>query len=130
RGFALDLDRDDFALAVLAADHDEVADAALGQLALDRRHPRPAGAAIRPGRVQEDAGVADELAAIGALAPLVFDADAVVLVVLVGGDIAVPFARDVQDALAHGEDALGIFASAPLEPGGQPGQVLAVEELD
>ena len=39
---------------VLAADQDQVADAALGELALDRRHPRPAGPAVGPGRVQED----------------------------------------------------------------------------
>ena len=85
---ARELHGDRLALRVLAADDDQVADAALGELALDRRHPRTAGAAVGPDRVQEDAGVAHELAAVGPLAPLVLDDQVVVAILLVGGDVA------------------------------------------
>src|SRR5262249_14894796 len=64
-------DGDGRALRVLAADDDEVADAPLRELALDRRHPGAVGVAVGAGRVQEDAGVPHRLAAVGLLAPLV-----------------------------------------------------------
>jgi len=44
-------------------------DATLGQLALDD-DIQSARAAVRPDSVEQDAGVAHELAAVGALAPL------------------------------------------------------------
>ena len=46
-GLAREPHGDRLAVRVLAADDDQVADAPLGELALDRRHPRAAGAAIR-----------------------------------------------------------------------------------
>jgi hypothetical protein len=63
----LDRDGDFLACFVFAADDDEVADAALGELAFNARHPRAAGAAVGADGVQEDAGVAYELAAVGFL---------------------------------------------------------------
>src|SRR5262245_26297279 len=47
-----ELHGNDLLLGVPAADGDEVADTALGELALDGRHPG-AGPAVRPGGVQE-----------------------------------------------------------------------------
>src|SRR5439155_21650604 len=103
-------DRDDLALGVLAADDDEVADAALSELALDARHPGAAGAAVRAGGVQEDARVANVLAAVGAPAPFVFHDQVIILVRLGGGDVAEAVAGDVQEAVLHGEPLARVFA--------------------
>src|SRR5262249_11458404 len=123
-------DRNLLAVSVFTADDDEVSVAALGELALDARHPGAAGAAVGAGRVQEDAGVAHEFAAVGALAPLVLDGQVIVLVLLVGGDVAVAVAADVQHTVLRGEDFLRVVALAVAEPGREAGEVLAVEEFD
>ena len=117
-------------LASLPRIDDQVADAALGELALDRRHPGAARAAVGAGRVQEDAGVAHELAAVGPLAPPVFDDQVIVAVRLLGGDVAVAVAGDVEQAVRDAEDLARVVALRVLEPGGEAGQVLAVEEAD
>src|SRR5262249_37190698 len=126
-----DLHGDDLALVVLAADDDEIADAALGELALDARHPRAlAGTAVGADGVQQDARVAHILAAVGALAPLVLDRKMIIAILLVRGDVAVAVARDVQHLVGDAEDLAGILTLGVAEPGGEAGQVLAVEEND
>src|SRR3954469_15587668 len=59
-------------------DDDQVADAPLRELALDRGHPGAARAAVGSGRMQQDAGVAHRLAAVGPFAPTVLHDQAVV----------------------------------------------------
>ena len=125
---ARELHRDRLARRVLAADDDQVADAALGELALDRRHPGAAGAAVGAGRVQQDAGVPHVLAAVGPLPPLVLDDQVIVAVLLLGGDVAEAVAGDVEHAVLDAEDLARVVGLRVLEPGGQAGQVLAVEE--
>src|SRR5262249_15212033 len=63
-GVAGKSDRNRFAGLVLAANDDEIADAALGELTLDRGHPGAArGAAVRADGMQENAGIAHILSA-------------------------------------------------------------------
>ena len=81
----------------------------------------PPGAAVGPGRVQQDAGVADVLAAVGLLAPLVLDDQVIVAVLLVGGDIAEAVAGDVQHAVVDAEDLRGSSLGV-LEPGREAGR--------
>ena len=103
---------------VLAADDDQVAHATLGELALDRRHPHAPGPAVRAGRMQQDAGVPDELPAVGPLAPLVFDDQVIIAIRLLGGDVAVAVAGDVQHAVRDPEDLAWVLVLRVLEPGG------------
>src|SRR5207302_5014056 len=53
-----------FLFVILAANHNQVADAALRQLAFDGGHPGAAGTAIGADAVEEDAGVTHEFAAV------------------------------------------------------------------
>src|SRR5581483_10578241 len=81
--FCRERDGNSGSVLVLAANEDQVADAALRQLTFDARHPYAVGAAIGPHGMQKNAGVADILAAVSALAPLVLDGQVVVLVFLI-----------------------------------------------
>src|SRR5439155_25320229 len=49
---------------------------------------------------------------------------------LVGGDVAVAFAGDVNHAVVDGEDFVGVFALGGFQPCREAGQVFAVEEVD
>src|SRR5262249_18250128 len=89
-----------------------------------------AGAAIRPDRVQQDAGITHVLAAVGLLAPPVLDDEAIIAILLVGGDITVAVAGDVQNALLDAEDLARIVPFGVLQPGRQTLQVLAVEQTE
>ena len=75
--------------------------------------------------MQENAGVADVLAAVGALAPLVFDGEMVVAIFPGGGDIAEAVAREMQHAVLDHEDAARVGVLGVLEPGGQAGEIFA-----
>src|SRR5262249_42157680 len=90
--FDLAIDRDG-----CSVDHPEVAAVMLLDLAFDRLRPDLGGS----GAVQEDARVADRvLARRPALAaPLELHDEAVVVVLLVGGQAAELLARDVDDAV-------------------------------
>jgi hypothetical protein len=80
--------------------------------------------------VQEDARVADVLAAVGLLTPFELDDQVIVAVSLLGANVAEAVPGDVQQALGDAEDLARVGAPGVLEPGGQPGEVLAVEQLD
>src|SRR5262249_60704647 len=98
---------DRLAVRLLSPDDDQVADASLGELALDRRHPGTACAPVGSGRVQEDAGIAHELAAVGPLAPLVLDDQVIIAVLPVGGDVSVAIAGSVEGAVGGPEHPAG-----------------------
>src|SRR5207237_626671 len=124
------LDGNHLLILALATNHNQVADAPLGQLAFDARHPGPTGATIGANSVQEDAGVADVFAAVGLLSPLVLDCQVIITVLLVRGEIAIAVSRNVQQAILDRENPAWICALAIFQPGVQAGQVLAVEERD
>ena len=65
---------------VLSPDRDQIDDAPLSELAFDRRHPRAAGASIWTRRMQENARVSHELAAVSPLSPLVLHDQMIVAV--------------------------------------------------
>src|SRR5262249_47938869 len=63
-----ELNRNGLLFVVLPSDRYQVGIAPLGKLALDAGHPRAAGAAVGADAVEQNAGVAHELAAVGLLA--------------------------------------------------------------
>jgi hypothetical protein len=116
---------------ILPPDRDQVAHAALGELTFDRGHPRTSSAAaLGSCPMQQDAGIADVLSAVGPRPPLILDDHPVVTICLLRGDVAHPVAREMEQPVVDREDLPGILVLGVLEPVGEPREILPVEERD
>src|SRR5436190_18745484 len=111
-----------------AANHEEVAGPALDDLELDGFRP---DLVLAP-HVKEDAAVARGLLARRPrrLAPLELGLQEVVLVLLLGREIAEFLAADVDGAVLDAEDLVRVVVlSLGLQPGIEAGEILAVPEV-
>ena len=102
---------------VLSPDRDQVANAPLRELAFDRRHPGAPCAAVGSRRVQEDARVPHELAAIGPFAPPVLDDQMIIAVVLSRGNVSLAVAADPQQSVLDAEDSTWVGSLRVFHPG-------------
>ena len=119
-----------FCLFVLAANDNQVAFAALGQLHFDRRHPDAAGVAFRSDGVQQDAGIPHVLGTVGSLAPFVINAEVIVLIGIDGGQIAHPFAGDVNRAVFDRVVFLVLIPISRSQPRRKAAKIFSVEWPD
>ena len=119
------------AVGPLALNHEQVAGAAFDDLGFDAAHENATKAPVGLDTMDDNAGIPGicRPRRPSAAAPTILDHQVIILVALLGRDLAKSIARDMEHTVFNGEDLAGIFVLGIAEPSIKAVEVLAVEQF-